>query len=251
MHYIKRTLVFGIKYQQSPNEQILHGFSDADWAGNKDTRRSTSGYCFLLAGRVISWSSKKQQSVALSSTESEYMALAKATAKAIWLRKLLCELGFPQSNPTTIYCDSQSAIALSENPRYHSRSKYVDTQYHFTRGKVLAHEIQLPYVSTSDMTADILTKSLLKDKHQRCMTNLGMCSIPASQIHALTISTKHFGSSLPSFHLCGSYSQPCIYGCCPIRQSHQLSTPDDLLSQFLYLLLHSFATASNQSSHFD
>ena len=111
MRYIKGTLSFGIKYQKLPNEDILYGFSDADWAGDKDTRRSTSGYCFLLAGGVISWGSKKQQSVALSSTKSEYMALAKATAEAVWLQKLLCELGFQQLTPTTIYCDNQSAIA--------------------------------------------------------------------------------------------------------------------------------------------
>lgn len=79
LRYIKGTLSLGIKYQSIPDGGILHGFSDADWAGDKDTRRSTSGYCFLLAGGVISWGSKKQQSVALSSTESQYMALAKAT----------------------------------------------------------------------------------------------------------------------------------------------------------------------------
>lgn len=182
MRYIKGTLSLGIKYQQSTNGNILHGYSDADWAGDKDTRRSTSGYCFILAGGVISWSSKKQQSVALSSTESECMALAKATAEAVWLRKLLSELGFPQPHPTTIYSDSQSAIALSENPKFHSKSKHVETQYHFTQEKVLDKQIQLKYVSTLNMTADIFTKPLPRDKHNQCIQNLGMCLIPQDQI---------------------------------------------------------------------
>ena len=100
LRYVKGTLPYGICYTRSPQDAVLHGYSDADWVGYKDTRRSTSGYCFLLANGVISWSSKKQQFVALSSTESEYMALAKAIAEAIWIKILLQELGFPQSAPT-------------------------------------------------------------------------------------------------------------------------------------------------------
>ena len=127
LRYIKGTLSYGIKYQKFAQRYVLYGFSYADWAGDKETRHSTSGYCFILVSGVISWGSKKQQSVALSSTESEYMALAKATAEVVWLRKLLHELGYIQHNSTLIYSDSQSAFALSENPKYHSRSKHVDT----------------------------------------------------------------------------------------------------------------------------
>ena len=200
LRYIKGTLPYGICYQRSSKGDILHGYSDADWAGCKDTRRSTSGYCFLLANGVISWGSKKQQSVALSSTESEYMALSKATTEAIWLRKLLSELGFPQTNPTTIYSDSQSAIALTANPKYHSRSKHIDTQYHFTREKVLSQEIILQFISTTEMAADILTKSLPAEKHHLCMLKLGMSSIPQSKI------TTHVQALVISgpVHLCGS-----------------------------------------------
>lgn len=135
MRYIKGTLLFGIKYQKLPYVNIRHGFSHADWAGHEDICRSTSEYCFLLAGGVISWSSKKQECVVLSFTESEYIILSKATGEAAWLRKLLCELEFQKSNSTTIYCDSQSAIALSANLKYHFRNKHVDTHYHFTREK--------------------------------------------------------------------------------------------------------------------
>lgn len=217
LRYLKGTSSYGIKYQRQTKAHDLQGFSDADWAGDKDTRRSTSGYCFLLTSGVISWGSKKQTSVALSSTESEYMALAKATAEAVWLRKLLFELGFPQLSPTIIHSDSQSAIALSQNPKFHSRSKHVDTQYHFTRDKLLANEITLEHVSTVNMAADILTKSLSKDKHITCMQQLGMCSIPSPAImpshpiHALMTFVRPPISTLHSSHSCGSNAPSCIY----------------------------------------
>ena len=124
------------------------------------------------------------------------MALAKATAEAIWLRHLLSELGFPQPNPTIIYSDSQSAIALSENPKYHSRSKHVDTQFHFTREKVQSTEIAIHYIPTSDMTADILTKALPRDKHYHCLHRLGMSSyssdspVPDPPVRALLTYTQ-------------------------------------------------------------
>lgn len=107
------------------------------------------------------------------------MALAKATVEAIWLRKLLQELGFPQPHPTPIYFHSQSAIALTDNPKYHSRSKHIDTQYHFTREHVLAKDITLKFISTANMTTVILTKSLPRDKHLQCMTKLDMCLVPS------------------------------------------------------------------------
>ena len=136
-------------------------------------------------------------------------------------------------------------------PKYHSRSKHVDTQYHFTREKVFTHNIQLNYVSTNDMTTNILTKSLPNDKHHRCMTRLGMCLIPASKIQALTTYTKHLNSSFYLSHLCESSSQPCIYGCCPNRASHHSSPPTASFSRFLYPILHSFATTLKQSKQFD
>jgi hypothetical protein len=116
LRYIKETFLFGIKYQKQDNGEILHGFSGADWAGDKDTRRSTFGYCFLLVGGVISWGSKKQQSIGLSSTKLEDMALLKATAEAVWLRHLLSELGFSQSNPTIIYSDRSKCYSSKQKP---------------------------------------------------------------------------------------------------------------------------------------
>lgn len=112
------------------------GFSDADWAGDKETRRSTTGYLFKLAGGSISWASKLQASVSLSSTEAEYVAAAAATQEAIYLRRLLGGLGFIQEGPTAIMEDNQGCIALSLNPINHQRLKHVDLKFHFVREKV-------------------------------------------------------------------------------------------------------------------
>jgi len=141
----------------------LYGYSDADWGGDISTRKSTSGYVFYASGGVVSWSSKKQSSVALSSTEAEYMALTQAAKEAIWLRRLLDELGFRAQeppSPTLIYEDNQSATALAKNPVYHSRTKHIDIQHHFIRDKVEAREIELEYMSTENMVADVMTKAL-------------------------------------------------------------------------------------------
>lgn len=125
------------------------------------------------------WGSKKQRWVAFSSTKYEYIALAKATTNALWLRKLLQELGFPQINPTTISLDSQSAIALTHDPKFHSRSKHIDTQQHYTREQILLQKIELHYISTNQMATNVFTKSLNKAKHYECIKNLRMSSTPS------------------------------------------------------------------------
>lgn len=131
LRYFKGSLDVGITYRQIPQGNILTGYSNANWASDRDSRHSTSGNCFLLAGGDVLWSSTKQKSVALSSIESEYMALTKATTEAIWLRQFLSNLGFVPDKPTTIFVDNKSAIALANNPKCHSRSKHIAIQYHF------------------------------------------------------------------------------------------------------------------------
>jgi hypothetical protein len=142
----------------------LVGYSDADWAGDPDTRRSTTGYTFTLGRGSVSWESRLQPTVALSSCESEYVAASTATQEAVHLRLLLSELGFPQEGPTIIYEDNQGTIALSENPMLQKRTKHVDIRYHFVREKVLSGEIKLVYIPTQDQVADILTKPLQKQR---------------------------------------------------------------------------------------
>ena len=125
------------------------------------SRRSTSGYAFMMSGGCISWKSKKQRTVALSSTEAEYMALSEATQEAIWLKAFLCELGEISSDTAVkIFEDNQGSIALAKNPQYHKRTKHIDIRYHFVREKVEDGQVILEYISTLDMLADIMTKPI-------------------------------------------------------------------------------------------
>jgi hypothetical protein len=168
LRYLRGTHDYGLTYrstQYSPNNDkvILYGYSDADWANDVTSRRSVTGYVFYCCGGVISWSAKRQPTTALSSTEAEYMALTQATKEAIWLRRLLLELGFPQQI-TTIFEDNQSTIALAKNPVHHQRTKHIDVRHHFVREQVEIGSIQLEYIPTTDMIADALTKALPRPK---------------------------------------------------------------------------------------
>jgi hypothetical protein len=151
----------------------LSGWCDADWANDKDTRRSVTGYIFKLGDGVISWQSKRQPTVALSSTEAEYMSASYAACEAAFLHQMLSELGYKQST-VTLHCDNQSCIALSNNPAYHQRSKHIDVQHHFIREQVDSGKIELKYTPTEHMMADTLTKALPRVKHQRCVDGMGL-----------------------------------------------------------------------------
>ena len=150
-----------IPYSRDEKDQ-LKGYTDANWAGGntaENSRRSTFGYIFTLAGGAISWSSKRQHTVATSSCEAEYIGQYNAAKEAVWLRLLLKELGYPAIGLTTIFADNQSAIALANNPGYHGRSKHIDIQYHYTREKVADNTIQLLYLPTIEMIADGLSQT--------------------------------------------------------------------------------------------
>ena len=162
LRYIKGTLIYGLKFVARENDDDLYGFADANWAGDVDTRRSISGYVFMVANGVISWSSKKQSTVAKSTTEAEYVALSQATQEAIWLRRLLSDLGCKADGPTLINEDNQGAIEIARNPKFHNRTKHIDTTYHFIREKIVSKEIKVEYCSRHDMIADIMTKDFRK-----------------------------------------------------------------------------------------
>jgi hypothetical protein len=155
-------------------ETSLCSFVDADWASDTNDRCSIMGHVFLMAGGAVSWQSKKQDSVALSSTEAEYMAAASATKEAIWINTFLDELQFPQLQKTLLLIDNQSAIALAKNAVFHSRTKHIAIHYHFIREKVDAGEIELEYVSTNTQIADVLTKPLGREKHERFVEGMGV-----------------------------------------------------------------------------
>ena len=147
-------------------------YVDASFASDEDTRRSTTGYVFKISGGPVSWQSRMQTSVALSSMESEYMAASAAAQEAIWLNRLLEELGFRMPKPITIYEDNKAAILFSDHPGDHRRSKHIDTRKYFIREAVINGEIKLEYIPTLDQLADGLTKALPPDHHMKCLREL-------------------------------------------------------------------------------
>eukprot|EP00253_Pinus_taeda_P003168 PITA_03168 len=128
----------------------LQGFTDADWVGSPSDRKSTSGEIFNLGLAAISWYSRKQRSVALSSIEAEYTVASQATFEAIWMQNILVGLLGQMTDPTMIYCDNQSFIELSENPMFHDRSKHIDIHYHHLRDYVVKRIMMLQHVSTEE-----------------------------------------------------------------------------------------------------
>uniref|UniRef100_A0AAV1U9J1 Reverse transcriptase Ty1/copia-type domain-containing protein n=1 Tax=Peronospora matthiolae TaxID=2874970 RepID=A0AAV1U9J1_9STRA len=155
--YVNGTRTNGIKFQASEDDS-LQGYSDADWDGDIESRRSTSSYAFIMNNSRISWRSKKQRKVALSSREAEYMDLSEATQEAVWLRVFLCELGEMTSNQAVkIFEDNQGSIALAKNPEFHKRMKHIDIRYHFAREKVAEGQVVLGYCPTKDKNADMMT----------------------------------------------------------------------------------------------
>ncbi|GKF04813.1 hypothetical protein Tco_0035481 [Tanacetum coccineum] len=174
LHYISGTKNFGIWYTNVPNFMLI-GFTDSDWAGCLDTRKSTSGNLFSLGSGAVTWSSKKQETLALSSSEAEYTAVTSAARQALWLRKLLVDFDCEQKGATKIFCDNRSAIGMAKNPAFHARTKHIDVQHHFIRHQVANNRIELKFCGTSEQTADIFTKSLLLAKHQYFMSQLGVC----------------------------------------------------------------------------
>ncbi|PKU80183.1 Retrovirus-related Pol polyprotein from transposon TNT 1-94 [Dendrobium catenatum] len=158
LRYIKGTVTFGLPILKSTLQ--LRTFSDADWAGDPNTWKSTSGFCTFLGDMLVSWTMKKQTTVSRSSTESEYRALASATADTIWLKRLLSDFQIPHEEPVTIFCDNTSAIALANNPVFHARTKHIEIDQRFVRDHIQRKTISLLPISTVDQIADIFTKAL-------------------------------------------------------------------------------------------
>ncbi len=164
-------------------QQPLYGYSDSDWGNDTNDRRSVTGWVYMLHGGAVSWQSCKQHTVALSSVEAEYMAAAEATREAVWWRAFLTELGLPPAGATTVHSDSQGAIALAKNPEHHKRTKHIDIKYHYIREQVAAATITMPYISTDDMVADVLTKPLAGERHARLARAMGVTA-SAPQSHS-------------------------------------------------------------------
>ena len=181
LRYIKGTITMGFHIRKDSN-LLLSGYCDSDWAGCKETRRSTTGFCTILGKNLISWSAKRQQTVSNSSTEAEYRALTALAKEVTWLSFLLRDLGILQSQPTLLQCDNLSAVYLSTNPALHSRSKHFDTDYHYIREQVALGLIETRHIPATLQLADIFTKSLPRRPFIDLRGKLGVADSPTPSL---------------------------------------------------------------------
>ncbi|KAI5084902.1 hypothetical protein GOP47_0001071 [Adiantum capillus-veneris] len=181
MRYLQHTKDYGIYYYalQPLPTPFLVGYSDADWGGDQDTLQSTSAYAFLLAGGAISWQSKKQERVTLSSTEAEYVAMTLALKEGIWLKHFLMETTLFPNQPLVLHCDNMSAIMLARNLKHLEKTKhiYIAMKLQFIRELIREGSIELSHVRTEQQWADFLTKSIPKAKHRESCQQLGLKSL--------------------------------------------------------------------------
>ena len=178
MRYLKGTSDLSLLYTKEGSYKCI-GYSDSDWGGDLDDRKSTSGYLFQIGGGPVSWRSKKQSSVALSTAEAEYMALASAGQEAVWMRLLTAELCGNSMKELTIFEDNQSAIQMSKNPKFHGRAKHIGIKFHFIRELVSDGAVKLQYCLTEEMIADMLTKGLSPDRFTKLRHMAGVRSMPS------------------------------------------------------------------------
>ncbi|KAI0501654.1 hypothetical protein KFK09_016599 [Dendrobium nobile] len=177
LRYIKGTLSYGLPI--TAGSMDLRTYSDADWVSDTSDRKSVSGFCTFLGPNLISWTVKKQVTVAKSSTEAEYGSLSAAVSDVVWLRRLAQELNLSQQSPTTIHCNNTSAIAIAKNPVFHARTKHIEIDYHFIRQQISSGTIKLEHISSTDQVADILTKSFSISRFIELRNKLTICSTNA------------------------------------------------------------------------
>ncbi|XP_019176811.1 PREDICTED: uncharacterized protein LOC109172110 [Ipomoea nil] len=177
LRYVKGTLHYGLRLTPFASSAI-HAFFDSDWASCPLDRKSTSGYAVFHGSNLISWLSRKQRTVARSSTEAEYKALADVSAEVTWVVSLLRELGLHSGQPPTLWCDNLGATYLCANPVFHARTKHVEIDFHFVRDKVASGEFVVNFVSTKDQLADIFTKPLPRPRFTALRTKLNVVAHP-------------------------------------------------------------------------
>jgi hypothetical protein len=175
LRYVVGTLNFGLWYTKSDSNQ-LSGYTDSDFVGNLYDRKSTSGHAFHLGSNLISWASKKQPIVSISSAEAEYAAATSTACQAVWMRRILKDMSHIEKDPTPIFCDNTSAIALSKNHEFHKKNKHIDTRFHFIHELVNNGDIALQFCGSQDQLADIFTKPLGKSVFDFQRQHLGIIS---------------------------------------------------------------------------
>lgn len=174
LRYVKGTLNYGLRYTKGKGNYILSGFSDSDFAGSTEDRKSTGGMAFYLNENLITWVSQKQKCVALSSCEAEFMAANAAACQGVWLRNLLRQITDIGPGPVIIYVDNKSTIDLSKNPVFHGRSKHIDVRFHFIRDCIERGDILVKHVKTREQKADVLTKPMFTVKFEEMRGLLGV-----------------------------------------------------------------------------
>ncbi|XP_063632933.1 uncharacterized protein LOC134804008 [Cydia splendana] len=173
LRYLKGTKSQGLKYKKSDKMKGLVGYADASHATSYD-RKSFTGLVFLWKGGAVCWESKKQKTIALSTAEAEYVAISEAAREAIFIKRFVAEITGEREKQLTIFSDSQSAVAIAQNPVHHQRTKHIDVRHHYVREAVENGHIQLVYLETERMVADVLTKALLKGKFVLCARGMGL-----------------------------------------------------------------------------
>jgi len=179
LRYLKSSPGKGLMFAKN-NHLRVNGYTDADWAGNTTDRRSTSGYFMFVGGNLVTWRSKKQKVVALSSAEAEFRGMAKGLCELLWLRRLLTEIGFAPTSEMDLFCDNKAAIAIAHNPIQHDRTKHVEIDRHFIKENLEAKIIWFPFVKSEDQLADILTKAVSSREFYNSLDKLRIEYLDAS-----------------------------------------------------------------------
>lgn len=178
LRYLKASPGKGLMFSKN-NHLNIDGYTDADWAGDTHDRKSTSGYFTFVGGNLVSWRSKKQKVVALSSAEAEFRGMSKGLCELLWLRRLLTEIGFPPNVEMNLFCDNKAAIDIAHNPVQHDRTKHVEVDRHFIKQNLEDKVIRFPFVRSEDQLADILTKAVSSKIFYSSLNKLGISDIYA------------------------------------------------------------------------